>query len=193
MKKLALAIVAVVVVGLCGWQTHTFGPLDGNNTWTGTNSFTSIGLTGIITQYNNVATVANGIPQLVAKSDQLAQTGNIGPIALYTVPAGGVGTYRVNCYVVLTSAGTTSTMPQCGVSWVDSETGTSQGPIFFTQQTTNNTVGNSSVFAAGCCNNMGTATIQARAGAITFSTTSYASTGTPMQYAIHVKLEYLGN
>jgi len=38
-------------------------------------------------------------------------------------------------------------------------------------------------------------TIQAQAGtAINYSTTGYTSVGaTPMQYAIHIKLEYLGN
>lgn len=131
-------------------------------------------------------------PIRVAVADLTAQTANVSSSALYTVPANGVGTYRVNCYVALTSAGTTSTLPNCGVSWVDSDSNTSQGPIFFTPTTTSNTVGNNSVFAAGCCSNAGTATIQARAGAITFSTTGYASTGTPMQYAVHVKLEYLG-
>jgi hypothetical protein len=130
-------------------------------------------------------TLVVGSQPVVARVDRTVQGANIGSTLLYTVPSSGAGTYRVSCYVSLTQAATTSsTMPSCGVSYSDLYTNVTASPTVTTTSAAN-TVGT----VSGA-----TTLIHAKAGtAINYSTAGYVSSGaTPMQYATHVKLEYLG-
>lgn len=130
---------------------------------------------------------------VVARADATAQGANIGATTLYAVPASGAGTYRASCYVVITQAATTSaTMPSCFVAWTDKDTNASTGNDA-SKLYANNTVGTNTA-ALGDPGWSGTLVIQAKASTnIQFQTASYASVGaTPMQYAVHVKVEYLG-
>lgn len=143
--------------------------------------------------------VSTGVPTpqvgnasvVVAKADATAQTNNIGTTTLYNVPANGAGIYRVSCYAVVTTAGTTSTLAQCRVAWTDNDSGQSAGPTPFTGTVANGTAGMNSSSSGG--SGVGFLYVDAAASStIQYSTASYASTGTPMQYAVHFKLEYLG-
>jgi hypothetical protein len=151
----------------------------------------NIGVSGTISSYNGISTVANGVPVIVAKADRTAQQANISPTAVYTVPAGGAGMYRMSCYIVITQTATTSSaLPQCIVGYIENDSNTSE-TVWFTPSTNTNTLGQVNIWASS----PGLAIFNAKAGtSIQYSTGSYASSGaTPMQYAVHIKLEYLGN
>jgi hypothetical protein len=145
-----------------------------------------------ITKYLGVATVGAGVPVLVAKVDLAAQSASIPSTTIYAIPASGAGTYRMTCYAVITQVATTSsTLPSVGLVFTDQDTNTTFNPGV-TATSTNNTLGTNSTFvgAAGTT----TITFQARASTnIQYQLNNYASSGaTAMQYAAHIKLEYLG-
>ncbi len=134
-----------------------------------------------------VPTGFTGAPVIVAKSDQFAQTANIGGITVYTVPTTLAGTYRATCYVVQTVVATTATLPTCIVSYTDNDSNAGVS-LFLTLTSTADALG-----AAGPTATNGYFAFNAKAStAVSFFTTAYASTGTPMQYAVHFKLEFLG-
>jgi hypothetical protein len=129
---------------------------------------------------------------VVAVADVLVQSANIPTTTLYTVPTNTGGTYRITAYTVLTQVATTSsTLPNPGVNYTDNDTGALVTNLFWGSTPTTNTLGISSNVGG---NMNGTATFSAKAGtAIQILTANYASTGaTPMQFALHAKLEYLG-
>jgi hypothetical protein len=145
---------------------------------------------GIIPSYNGVPTVGNGFPQIVAKADAVAQAANIGTTTLYPVPVSGAGMYRFTNTINVTQAATTSsTLPAVQLRWTDGDASVAQVQ---NQQVTNsaNTLG-----AIGISPASFTSVFYAAASTnIQYDTTGYASVGaTVMQYAVHVKLEYLGN
>lgn len=133
-----------------------------------------------------------GNPGNLAAANLTAQAANIAATTIYTVPAGAGGTYRLSCYVVLTQAATTSsTLPSCNIIFTDADTSTVE-TMGLTGTSAANTIGTVGLVSVG--NLLNTGTFQAKASTnIQYSTTAYASTGaTVMQYAIHVKLEFLG-
>jgi len=154
-------------------------------------TFPSLSLSGTLTRINNLATVAGGIPGIIAKADQTAVGANIAATSLFAVPAAGAGMYRVNVYTVVTQAATvSSTLPFGQIIFTDNDTNISNTATV-TNTNTGNTVGSfGALFSGGgaqfIINVKASTTIQ-------FQTTGYATNGaTPMQYAIHIKLEFLG-
>lgn len=154
---------------------------------------------GIIIQQSSSGVQAPGVgapSQIVAVYDATAQAANIGSTLLYAVPAGKGGMYRVSAHVVVTQAATTSsTLAAAQFTFTDVDTGVVKSGLTFTNNSlTGNTVGlsNASNFLGSGA--VGSAVFNAQAGSnINISTSSYASSGvTPMQYAIHIKLEYIG-
>jgi hypothetical protein len=130
---------------------------------------------------------------VVAKADASAQAANLSATTIYSVPAGGAGMYRLSCYIVITQAATTSaTLPGCSAYWTDNDTGTTANTsgVALSSSTSANSVGNNS----SQVNPAESIIIAAKAGTnIQIATSGYASTGaTPMQFGIHVKLEFLG-
>ncbi len=115
---------------------------------------------------------------------------NVGQTVAYTVPSGSPGWYRLSCYVVLTQAATTSsTLPTCQMNFYDNDTGVQKTVTLTYGGQTQNTVGLNGNNGSPA----GTAPVYAGAGAINYYTVNYASSGAmPMQYALHVKVEYLG-
>ena len=79
------------------------------NTLLGGTGVTNTAQLGLVDTYNSIATVRNGLQVSYAKVDLTAQTDAIGATTVYSVPASGVGMYRV-CWVatVTTAAGTSS-------------------------------------------------------------------------------------
>lgn len=152
----------------------------------------------VTAQWNGVGgtAIVNAFPQLVAKWDGTGLQANVGSSLLYSVPANAGGLYRVHAYVVNTQAATTSsTLPAVEIaSFTDNDTSVAHATSTFTGTgIATNAVGDSSA-ANTAPANPGTIVINAKGGTnINILTTGYASTGaTPMQYALHIKLEYLG-
>lgn len=119
----------------------------------------------------------------VAKGDQTGLTANLGSTALYTASQGGM--YRASCYVVTTQAATSSsTMPVCEIGYTDLDSAAAV-VNWVGNTSSNNYVGNA---------NGEVSVLNVQAGsAITYLTTSYASSGTSaLTYAVHIKLDYLG-
>lgn len=140
---------------------------------------------------NGVATLGTDgkIPAsqtVYASSNAVNQAANIGATTIYAVPAGRGGLYRVSAYGVVTQAATTSsTLPNIGVLWTDNDANVALSANNMTPTNTANAVG---AFSPG------DQVISVREGTnIQFQTSNYASSGaTPMQYAVHLRLEYLG-
>lgn len=125
----------------------------------------------------------NSFAPIVASDGKVAQAANVNVPALYAVPTSGL--YRFSAYVVQSQAATTSsTLPACRVEYTEATTGVAVGDDVTTTANTNQVglhVGASVVIAAQEGSNIG------------YITTGYASSGaTPMQYAVHVKIEFLG-
>lgn len=150
-----------------------------------------INSSGLSTKYNNIATVKNGVPSEYATVDLTAQTANIGATTVYAVPAAGVGMYRINTYVVETTAGSvSSTLPNVQILYTDNETGgvitidatpvLGAAGIGQTGALTSNTVGTAS---------SGVIAINAKASTnIQYQTVNYASTTAGMAYALHIRV-----
>ena len=100
----------------------------GTNKFIGINSPFSVGnnwqgpqlLAGLITKYNNIATVSNGVPSELATVDLTAQTAAVGTTTLYSVPSTGAGQYRLSWDAkVTTAAGTSSTLGALTIVYTD--------------------------------------------------------------------------
>jgi hypothetical protein len=179
-------------------QTNPFlGDTFGNvNFWSAPGTYDiSIAAPLLPTYTYSVTLGGSGIPGTVSVN-LTAQTGNINPTTLYAVPIGAGGMYRVSCYIVTTQAATvSSTLPSCVITWTDADTSVS--PSFpITATSTQNIVG---VVGPNVINNGGVITsspfpINVKGGTnIQYNTSNYASSGaTPMQFAIHIRLENLG-
>lgn len=183
-------------IGISSGYAATF---TGGNVGIGTTSPSALFSVGSTSQFQvNTSGQAslNGLnyTAVVAKADATAQAANIGTTTLFAVPASAGGMYRASCYVVLTQAATTSaTLPACDVWWTDLDTSVGVGNNLSNSYGTN-TVG-INLAGLGSPGYPGSLTINAKASTnISYSTAGYTSVGaTPMQYAIHVKLTYLGN
>lgn len=66
--------------------------------------FTTVTTTGKITTYNNVTTVASGIPAEYAQVNLTAQNAVISATTLYAVPVAGAGMYRISWVAKITIA-----------------------------------------------------------------------------------------
>lgn len=143
-----------------------------NDNWT---------LNGKLAKYNNVATVSNGIPSIVASVMLAGQTTNIVSGALYTPPADGV--YRVTVEgIVTTAAATSSSLGGFSVNYTDATMNTSITPT---------------VVIANSGNTVGTRMTQttifyAKGGVAIVYNMGYASSpANTMTYALRIRLEAL--
>ena len=139
--------------------------------------------------------VGSGDSAFVAQADAFAQGANISSTLLYTVPANNGGRYRVSAYCEVTrQATTTATLAVANVVLTTADGGASQTVQCSANAglAANPAVGaNSGQATSGPS---GTVVISAAGGTtINFTTTGYATSGaTSMQYAMHIKLEYIG-
>lgn len=163
-------------------------------TLTGTAALPIITLSGKVTNYNSVATVSNGVPAEYATIDLTAQSANLGPSTLYAVPASGQGLYRISAYVVLTTAGSVSSvLPNVQIVYTDPDTNTSitidATPILGAAG-----IGQTGALSANTVGTVvsGVIVVNAKLSTtIQYQTVNYASVAAGMQYAIHLKLEAL--
>lgn len=104
------------------------------------------------------------------------------------------GTYKANCYVILTTVdGSSSTLPKCQVVFTDADTTNSHTQDVTATSTANtaDTIGPAPAVTAQLPG--GGAFHVAPSTAISIDTTGYASnTSGQMKYAIHFTLQYVG-
>lgn len=141
---------------------------------------------GKFTQYNNVATVADGMAYQVATYNGTALVANDNAGAARTIyPAPSDGFYRLTAYTsIATAAGTSSTRPSVTVGWTDANS-VAQTNALIATNASNSTTGATAT---------GSITVYAKAGTnITTTSAGYASSGAPvMAYDLHVRVEQLG-
>jgi len=140
-------------------------------------------ITGTVINYDGFPTVGTGLPPVVATADLTGQTANIGATGLITLGPAGGGVFNVEVYIIVTSVGTTSTLPAVNIIYTDRDNNTVQTVPF--NVTVNTNTLNTLALASFPINVKSSTTIS-------FSTTGYASTGTPMQYAVRIKVLALG-
>ena len=138
-------------------------------------------ITGRLQNYNGDSTVSNGVTSNVGLNSGSSFTGNMSPATIFTVPASGTHLYRINCYLVIqTAGGVSSTLPSCQVSWTDATTSVVE------TATLSNTSGSNTVGTYGS----GSLVISpSNATTVTVSTTGYASSGSSMSYIENFVLE----
>lgn len=140
-----------------------------------------------ITSYNGIATVAAGVAAEYAQVNSATTlNANAAPATLFAVPANMGGMYRVACYAVEVAAdAASSTLPNIGIGWTDTDTGVG---LLATNVTSTNTANAPGAFANG------EIIVNAKPSTnITWQTSNYASgTAGAMKYAVRIRLEYLG-
>lgn len=141
---------------------------------------------------NGIATVNNGVPAERAAITAKAQSANIGAATLYAVPATESGLFRVNAYVVLTTAASiSSTLPNVQIIYTDNDTSGAitldATPILGvagigqTGALTANTVGTAA---------SGVITIDVKkSSTIQYQTVNYSSSTAGMAYSVYILLE----
>jgi hypothetical protein len=129
------------------------------------------------------------VPGIVSTIDATAQGANI--VATTMITPGANTYYRATCYVVLSTAATTSsTLPNCDIKYTDVDSNTAVTKNIAATGTllgATNTLGSSL---------QGSLMFEAKSGVAvqydTGGTTAYATSGaTSMKYAIHVRLEQM--
>lgn len=140
-----------------------------------------------VSEYNNIATVLNGIPSIIEIDDYPPQTGSIGYTTLYTADEDGF--YRITYTAKVTTAATsTSVMGPFTYRFTEVDdavvtTAPSGNTNHVNQTNTNNT---STGYISGCY------TVHAKSGSAIQYAMGYSSSGaTAMQYTLHVILEKL--
>jgi hypothetical protein len=154
----------------------------------GTTTSFEINNSGIIDNYNAIATVSNGVPSELAKSDLTAQSAAITATTLYATTATGM--YRVSWSATITTASDGSSVLG----------GAGGFQVLYTSPTDSvvkTTVSGNSVTSSA--NTTGTAVggcevVYAKTGTNIQFTYGYNSvqTTTAMAYELHIKLESLG-
>lgn len=114
--------------------------------------------------------------------DLVTQAANIAATNLVATPVNGM--YRVSAYIVVTrAASSSSTLPSVVITWTDQDNGQSQS-LTLTPTNAGNVL---TTFQEA----VGVISVNV-AAAIKYATSSYASSGgTPMQYALHIRVEAL--
>lgn len=126
-----------------------------------------------------------------ARADLFAQQANIALTPLFTVPLNSGGMYLITFVAGTTQAATTSsTIPNLQLQYTDGDTvsGVSNPGIANSSGTspTSNSVG---------AETSSVTVVNLKAGSVfSWGTVNYASSGaTPMQFAAHIKVQFLGN
>jgi hypothetical protein len=140
---------------------------------------------------------AVGGPVLVQSVDRTGLSADVGNTPAFTTPP-GIGSYLVTCYTVLTTPdATSSTLPYCYIGYVDGDTGVNAiaaggtgGNFPLGTTSPGNTISDVSR------NSQSPNTIYihtASSSSISYGTAGYTSNvpGT-MQFALHLRIEYIG-
>lgn len=133
---------------------------------------------GVVTQYNNIATVKGGVLPQVNYVELTGKTSSASGNA-YVVPSSGAGDYEVLYYAKVTTVGSTSVLGPLTIGWTDPD-GSSPSCVFPPSAgLSGNTL--TTQFNGVCFVKAGASTN------ITYSM-SYGSTGTAMQYELSIRV-----
>lgn len=159
--------------------------------WSANSTTTTLG--GLVGTYGKRTTVAAGQPALFAGIDLTAKSAAVAATLLYTAPnlasPAGEGQYRISWSAVVTTAASTSSVlggtNGFQIQFTDVDTGTQITPLAVPNALgTGNTVGTQL---------SGEVIVNAKRNTVVNYLFDYTSVGvTAMQYALHIKLEYLG-
>lgn len=152
------------------------------------------GASGIITNYAGVATVDNGVPSILGHSDLTGQTAALTTSALFTPSSTGM--VRVTYYAKVTTPGTTSILGGTTGFVLNFTDGTDSVAQTLTLTEANQSgtilsIGTGNVTNTTAAIIYGTAMVYAKTGVAMTYNLGYTSTGTAMQFEIHVKAESL--
>jgi hypothetical protein len=129
----------------------------------------------IISQYNGINTVSNGVPAEFATVDSTGLVASTGTVTLYAVPATGAGQYRVSGNAKITTTGTSPVIGPLTITYTDPD-----GTVCAMIVPSSNSAG--TVSASGNAANSATAT-----GVMLFSTILVnAKLSTNIQYSFPV-------
>lgn len=160
------------------------------------NNFNVVG--GKIAQYNNIATVSNGVPSELATIDRTGLQAAIADTAFYT-PV-GTGLFRVSATLKVTqAAGTSSVLAGATgitIKYQDADDAVSSTQVCHLANQAGNTITTSSGNTGNttATKSMGGCIINAKANVgITYACgyTSVPGVGSNMTYSIHLKIEAL--
>lgn len=147
-----------------------------------------------ISTYNGVATLDGGVPAIYGHSDLTGQTAALTNSALYTPTVTGM--YRVTYYAKVTTPGTSSVLGGTTGFVLHYTDGTDSVAQNLTLLETSQ-LGTTLVIGTGNTTNTtatiiyGTVMVYAKTGVALTYNLGYSSTGTTMQYEVHVKVEAL--
>lgn len=161
--------------------------VSGASTVSGNTTMATANMTGAFTTYNNIALAGQGLLSSVSEIAMTAQTAAIATTTLYVVPADGGGQYLLHWSAKVTTAGTTSTLGALTIVYTDPDgvAVTITAPATITAGT---------IATTSTANTTGTVLIgmplhiNAKASTNITYAFAYASTGTAMNYNLHIKL-----
>lgn len=143
---------------------------------------------GLLTQYNNINTVSNGIPSEYATVDRTGQVAAITATTLYTPVATGM--FRVSAYLKITTTGTSPVLGPVTITYTDGTDSVAQSNVMLL----------ATQAGAAATSNAGNTTTSTLNGSMVI----FALTGVAIQYAValtgtvgtaayevHLKLEAL--
>jgi hypothetical protein len=145
-------------------------------------------------QFAMIDAASVGAAGEIAKIDSTGLTANVGVSTLYAVPATGEGFYRVNAYVVETTAGSVSSvLPNVQIIYTDKDSNASvtidATPILGAAGLGQTGALNAN---AGGTVSSGVIAIYVKASTtIQYQTSNYASVAAGMTYALRLRLELL--
>lgn len=148
---------------------------------------------GLVTKYNNIATVSNGVPSELGTQDITAQAAAKTATTLCTPSATGL--FRISAYEQVTRAATTSSIlggaTGTVITFNDGDGNVAQSNTMAMESTTGTVVTTAAGNTTGT-NLTGVMTIYARTGVAIQYAIGYTSVGvTTMQFAAHLKCEAL--
>jgi hypothetical protein len=154
----------------------------------------TLNMGGLVAQYNGISTVDNGVPSVLGHSNLTGQTAAQSGVSLYTPAATGM--FRVTYYAKVTTAGTSSILGGATGFVLAYTDGTDSVAQTLTLTAANQagsllTIGTGNITNTTGTISYGTATVYAKTGVPMTYSFGYSSTGTTMQYEIHVKVEAL--
>lgn len=142
--------------------------------------------TNVVFQTDGSGNVSAYVPQSAHAFNALdlsAQAANISATDLVASADVVGGIYRVTVYIIVSQAATTSsTLPSVTISWTGGDSVTAQSVTVTAASPSGNVL--TTLYQGSIVLN------SAAAAAIQYATSSYASSGgTPMQYALHLRVE----
>lgn len=143
---------------------------------------------GLVSSYNAITTVANGVPAEYAESDITAQSAAIAATTIYPVPASGAGMYRVSWVATITTAASVSSNLGGTAGFQLKYTDANDSVVKTENPTTPNvSAGNTTATSISGCE-----VAYCKASTNLQYLFGYSSTGvTAMQFNLHIKCEKL--